>query len=556
MAEPIYTVPPDISQVPNFPLPGTGPSEKPHAPPPQGKGPYWPPPDETIQTFQFTQDSIRAYIQQYTGLPDNMANIVALIVSFPVLVGAVLFKMLVWSLVNFAGPLGVATLEAMFQLREQARPAVNNLTGAALQELLGVQVDATNWSTDVGPAANLARAKASGGVVFDLLASEFAPGGVISEAQGLDAARTFTGFVVDFAVSSSFISMLGEALSFGHLREFRELGVQLARNLGLGRLSREALKPLVTTTVATPLQWQLNAKYRPTKPAEAVLVRAYHAGIIDQPTFETEMARLGYSDTYVKVVESDLGFHVTDVAAERAVRWHIISPQDAITLLRASGLTQDEAGSRMTDIALSRKDTRWDNYISEIETAYKAGFITLQRFQDLLQTAPLTADEITLAVSQAQAKRQAGYKRASVAERRQFVGRGWWTADDLKQSISDEGYVEPDATRLADLPAAQISVADYKTMYYAGTVTLTDWKTRLDIEGYSEDEKSFATLQLLHDFDTKVTAKKAKGLSVAEIKTAFKQSLLSAADVEAKLKAAGYSDASVALLKQEITGSA
>ena len=84
-----------------------------------------------------------------------------------------------------------------------------------------------------------------------------------------------------------------------HADEVREMGVEVAQNLGLGRLMRVALRPLVQTLVATPYQRELQAKYRTNLPAVAELTKAWHASRLEQSTVMTYLQEQGLTDVMI-----------------------------------------------------------------------------------------------------------------------------------------------------------------------------------------------------------------------------------------------------------------
>src|SRR5207244_1753262 len=116
-----------------------------------------------------------------------------------------------------------------------------------------------------------------GGQIYNALQDELKPGtGELTPASGLAAAEKFLGFLTEFAVRQGNVAFISELIpiEFNFLGGLREYGETLAKNLGLGRLSRRALQPLIQTLIADPLQWQLNTTYRPTLLNETSAIKA------------------------------------------------------------------------------------------------------------------------------------------------------------------------------------------------------------------------------------------------------------------------------------------
>jgi len=78
---------------------------------------------------------------------------------------------------------------------------------------------------------------------------------------GAKAAQTFAGYGVNFGVQNGILALIGSLVPETRLDEVREMGVEVAQNLGLGRLMRVALRPLVQTLIATPYTHELNTRY-------------------------------------------------------------------------------------------------------------------------------------------------------------------------------------------------------------------------------------------------------------------------------------------------------
>ena len=170
-------------------------------------------------------------------------------------------------------------LTTLFATLDQVRKATTSGTGAAtaaiLNEFLGTDFDSSTIAPAQGGDEVLARALSVGKAVLGRLEQEFSQGRGGSGTPGGDAAATFAGYGVNFGIQNAIVCLIASLFPWGHLDEIKELGVEVAQNLGLGRLMRVALRPLIQTLIATPYQQELNVKYSPNLLALPQLAKAW-----------------------------------------------------------------------------------------------------------------------------------------------------------------------------------------------------------------------------------------------------------------------------------------
>src|SRR5260370_12761142 len=113
-----------------------------------------------------------------------------------------------------------------------------------------------------------------GGDLYKLLEEEFKPTSGDLQAGDDAPAQRFLGFLMNFAIRQGNIECLTGFLpeEFRVGEGFRAYGELMAKNLGLGRLARQALRPLIQTLVADPLMSKLQEQYLPkrTAPSPAI----------------------------------------------------------------------------------------------------------------------------------------------------------------------------------------------------------------------------------------------------------------------------------------------
>ena len=76
--------------------------------------------------------------------------------------------------------------------------------------------------------------------------------------------------------------------------------------MGLGRLQRQALAPLVRNCIAQPYDLYLKRLLRPDRLSEAQLVQGLRAGKIEESVVRDELAQKGYRDQDIDILLDQL----------------------------------------------------------------------------------------------------------------------------------------------------------------------------------------------------------------------------------------------------------
>jgi hypothetical protein len=201
--------------------------------------------------------------------------------------------------------------------------AFYDLVAALINDLLGVDVAGADIATAHDERGTIPAMQQVGKDLLNTLLNEFvtgtagsaagdgsyglpgASGSQLTPVQGVNAARAFLGFILSFSVRQGNVATMTDALSFHLLGQIREYGEMMAKNLGLGRLSRRVLQPIIQTTIVSPLTRALNFQYRPHALDAKQLAAAYLRGEITQTRYETELQLQGYADGDIKILRED-----------------------------------------------------------------------------------------------------------------------------------------------------------------------------------------------------------------------------------------------------------
>jgi hypothetical protein len=347
-------------------------------------------------------------------------------------------------------PVGQVVLEGLGTLRKGIDPAVGILAQEVLSEFLGAEVANLGMPLGISTGDHIARANAVGALLYNQLESEFAPAnGVLVPTSA--PAETFSGLAVNFGLASGIFGLIGGCIPGGfHVNELRELGEEVATNIGLGRLVRRALTPLVQILVAQPATWAINTKYLPTQFKEADLVNPYAAAVMPHDQIFKAMNLLGYSNdkiqAFIQLHQKKLTPHDVKILMDNGF-WDATTGQDYISKL---GWPTELVPTVMLLEEL-REDKAWYNkLIDEMETEVKNGRVTIDEFTQVLNGLPysqVVKDTIVATVNY-KVKAHVAHAPHALSEGELVQGfeAGLLTATDLTDRWTKLGLSDQDQT--------------------------------------------------------------------------------------------------------------
>lgn len=347
-------------------------------------------------------------------------------------------------------------LAEFFSALSAVRHSTTNNMGATMAELLNEFLGTALTESDVQPrplvagnindesAATQARAAALGRAVLNQLEKEFTTTTDGSPSTGEKAAQTFAGYGVNFGIQNGIIALIGSLVPETRLDEVREMGVEVAQNLGLGRLMRVALRPLVQALVATPYQRQLNRRYQKELLPLADLLKAWHAERMNQQDVFELMRQHGLKDEFLTELTEQTRLRLKDA------EWELLTaldkqPEDDQALAdTADGMDSDWLAARLTTLTWARLRPVRDRVLNEAVSQVKNAFITIAQFQGVLDRLGIPHDEQLLWREAAGEFLEVPRKRPSLNEILFLYEAAQLTDDDLEYWIKAEGYYGPD----------------------------------------------------------------------------------------------------------------
>jgi hypothetical protein len=384
--------------------------------------------------------------------------------------------------------------------------AFYDLSGAILEDLTGVKVDTAALKNSAFGSGRLAAMQTFGGDLYNLLAQEFAPASGDLEAGDDAPAKRFLGFLMNFAIRQGNIEnlcqMLPESIRIGE--GFRAYGELMAKNLGLGRMARRALQPLIQIQVADPLMYKLQEQYRPKRIGVQQAIRKFFR----TPDFEQQMRKEIAQEGYTDARTNDLIDDLRPLLSARELfeyTYRVGAPFAGPT----SGQTQS-----LHDFLMQRGYSSDD---ADRLIAISHPILEKNEIGVLFTNGVIDHD---LASS--------------------YLGKLGYDNDTAELVLR--------AHSLQHQRTHRLGLGELKKAFHNNVIDLLELKAHLSAQGYSDDDIQIITLDLLQPVSGKV-----RQLSLAEIKAGFKAGALTEQQAAEHLKTLGYSDADIAVIVKTLT---
>lgn len=301
--------------------------------------------------------------------------------------------------VGIQGIVGIATffttkiLEVVTAARDNDADDFNEVIAASMSEFLGVDIAGSDLPGGKGPEATAARMRAIGDKLHTLLTQEFGGLREIAPQDGANNARSFTGYAINAAISGAFMSIITEVESLGFLKNFKELGEATIDAMGLGRLQRLAMQPLIRNMIQQPYDLYLRSQTRPDRLTEAQYIHGFHHGDFDETFVRAKLAEKGYPDKEIDRLFLELAAHLAEADILRLIRYGDITQDEGVNELNVQGIPTITAQRLLRATEISRADSIVTSYVNKIESQYLNGFIDLDTFNKLLDQVPWTEEE-------------------------------------------------------------------------------------------------------------------------------------------------------------------
>lgn len=350
-------------------------------------------------------------------------------------------------------------------------PGFFQLTAAMIEDLLGVPVGSDSMRQAFARGGNVAGMRDVGGKLLDTLAGEFVTGTSLSPEQGFNAAKAFLGFVLAFSVREANVSVVTSLIpeEFRILDGIRDYGVDMARNLGLGRLTRLIFQPFIKATVQDPVTWYFNDKYRSALLSPDVAIRANIRGELPDADTKLILAYHGYPDSYFDVLKQEYAIQLFQSGVYNLYKWGQLQQQDVIAIYQRRGMLAADAQAEFNASLYSEADTELGSLITELITQRVDGFLDAPTFAGNIDQLPVGAIRKQWIKQLAGQKIEVPRTLLSLSEVQAGVTGGYLAIDDLSAWLAHKGYSDDDSNVLiiqtlekVATDQAKLAVAQFK----------------------------------------------------------------------------------------------
>lgn len=355
----------------------------------------------------------------------NKATVIRSIVTVATELGKV-FGVLMEGGDAIMGPIAVIVLSAIFGSDAGAAFSAGAANGRGLQD----------------------GAAAVGGEVLNAVFGPLGLDGSGTLEPGVERAEAYLGAITNMIMRGFIVDIASEMLPDFNFHFVAELEQELISGLGLGRVARTVLHPIITTLVADPALWALNLAYRPKLASPETIIGMWQRGAADDAELDDVLGRQGYGADHITALKYQHTKHTPIGDLEVLFAHLVLNDADAITRLRNAGYDEQSA-NEVWEAAKLRPFGPWALREAEVWLAkLEAGLVDEGTFETDVRALPLPPGLADLMVNVGQARIAAPRKQLSVAELVAAWQNNILTQTDVHDRLVRMGYSEDDATTL------------------------------------------------------------------------------------------------------------
>lgn len=359
-------------------------------------------------------------------------------------------KIIVGVLLGSAGAIGAKLAEVIVGAEEVADPAFQRLMQVAFQDITGIDMGGASTapgarSSRTGAARNL------GAALMAAVAGSTPGGGGGGEITPSQApAEEYVTWVTQLALEGWLMGVLGETITLGQVEALGELDDALAQTIGLGRMTRRVMAPLLDAKVITPFRWHVNKAYRPELLAASDNARQIARGRGNRETWLEDMRRLGYREDQIEAILNNQRrfFGASDVRQFLARGYW--TREAALQHLRDQGYDEQAAADALRLEGLRRIESLEGAEGNTLVNAYGNWEIDRATFTGMLADVVTDQAERNLLIELGELRRAVNVKTLSLADVERAAKMGILAPRDYRRALERAGY-EPDAVAIKEL---------------------------------------------------------------------------------------------------------
>lgn len=196
--------------------------------------------------------------------------------------------------IEVTSEIGKRVGESVDEFEQTAGPEIERAAAVALSDFFGVSISAGQISRGRSSGAKFAFAENLGSFVLEQMFGAFEVPTGITPDSGRAGAERMLGFNIGTTIESWLGSVVSKAPLVRWIPNWADLDEIMMQALGLGRMNRRIMGPLLKVLIADPFLWDLNRTFTPALHGTADLVRLVNRRIINEATFFEQMSWHGF----------------------------------------------------------------------------------------------------------------------------------------------------------------------------------------------------------------------------------------------------------------------
>jgi hypothetical protein len=344
------------------------------------------------------------------------------------------------------GPIGEGVMRGIAEAEDGLAPMLARHAANAVNDLFGTNVSEAEFSRFNGGTARTVAGPELGRALMEIMGG----GDRGALAPSTAGADKFVGAMAGAAIEDWFKGWFFEVISalipigVEKIEKYGALTDKLVNTLGINGVSRRVFRPLVDTTIVTPLEWHLNKIYRPRLLSVSQVARQLARKRLTREEAIEELARQGWSEKRIDalIAEQRKYFSVSDVRTfVSREHWDGVK---GLQHLLDQGFDEDSANDALRLEGIRRIEQLEGQEANAIIAAYVDRRIDRATFSGMLNAAVSTGAERALLSELADVRRACNVRRISPSEARAAVKAGILNVRDYRAALEREGYPDED----------------------------------------------------------------------------------------------------------------
>jgi hypothetical protein len=363
---------------------------------------------------------------------------------------------------SVASVLAVA-VRTFTEIKADSQNGIHDLTASLLGDALLLDIKGADIPASTQDAGQASVNAALGAKFVDAIKSFVGADGAVTGDSAEKGAAALVGLAMQMSVNTAFYAAAGGCIPEVHLDELKELGEQLEKSLGLGRLIRRALTPLIQQTVALPLQHKYAAQYRQNILGTGELAKAVLADRMPGDSARTLLTQHGLTDDQITELLEQHTPRLKPEEFEHIAALERGSVDSSFSADVADGAPGVVRQSRTKLLTWKRLSGERNRVLTAVLSNIKQGFAPVSDLDGWLSRFGIPEDEATLWRLAAGYEAESVRKRISEGDMLFLYEAAQVTDEDVREFLKDEGYSLVDIERKLTFFRLKSIEASHKT---------------------------------------------------------------------------------------------